>query len=132
MVKEIHTKKRRRESRTVDTELIEIYEDLANESEETRLEAAKNLLTKLPSLSSEQRYKVLGRLFRGLCSGRKAARLGFSVAVTEVLAQLTRTSDRPVNVENLAFLVALEEETIQPPGLSSSVGSVAKETRLSN
>lgn len=116
----------------MDTELIEIYEDLANESEEIRLEAAKNLLAKLPSLSSEQRHRVLGRLFRGLCSGRKAARLGFSVAVTEVLTQLAETSDRPVDVENLAFLVTLEEETVQPPGLSSSVGSFAKETRLSS
>ena len=117
----INSKKRQREPRTVDAELVQIYENLASESEETRLETAKDLLTKLPFLTGEERYKVLRRLFRGLCSGRKAARLGFSVALTEVLIQLARSSDRAVDKENLAFLMALEGETVIPSGLSTHV-----------
>jgi DNA polymerase phi len=38
--------------------------------------------------ADEQIRKALQRLFRGLCSSRKAARVGFSIALTEVLAQV--------------------------------------------
>ena len=84
------SKKRRRDPGTVDTQLVEIYEDLANESGEIRLRAAQSLLQKLSvdnSPSKEKVTDVLTRLVRGLCSGRKAARLGFSVAFTEFLVQ---------------------------------------------
>lgn len=82
--------KRRRDAASIDTQLIEIYEDLANENEEIRLKAAQSLLRRASSESSsskEQLTKVLTRLIRGLCSGRKAARLGFSIAFTELIAQ---------------------------------------------
>ena len=85
------SKKRRRETSSVDTHLEEIYEDLANVEEEIRLKAAQSLLLKIApeaSLASEQLHEILRRLIRGLCSGRKAARLGFSVALTEFLTQL--------------------------------------------
>lgn len=74
----------------MDTQLVEIYEDLANVEEEIRLKAAQTLLLKIApeaGLASEQLQEILRRLFRGLCSGRKAARLGFSVALTEFLIQ---------------------------------------------
>ena len=86
------SQKRPREISTADTELIEIYEDLANESEEIRLKAAQKLLQNHAQLSPESLpkiQKILNRLFRGLCSSRKAARLGFSVALTELLSQLS-------------------------------------------
>lgn len=70
---------------------MEIYEDLANVEEEVRLKAAHSLLSKIApeaGLASEQYHEILRRLIRGLCSGRKAARLGFSVALTEFLIQL--------------------------------------------
>lgn len=85
------SKKRRREQVSANAQTVEIFEDLANEDEEIRLKAAKDLL----SISSyknhpgiEQLNRILQRLVRGLCSGRKAARLGFSVALTEFLVQL--------------------------------------------
>ncbi|MCJ1468835.1 DNA-directed DNA polymerase [Pseudocyphellaria aurata] len=84
------TNKRRRKTSMVDTQLVEIYEDLANVEEEIRLKAAQTLLLKIApeaGLASQQIHEILRRLIRGLCSGRKAARLGFSVALTEFLIQ---------------------------------------------
>ncbi|KAL1995975.1 hypothetical protein VTN49DRAFT_510 [Thermomyces lanuginosus] len=85
------SKKRRLESYNVDVKLVEIYEDLANEKDDVRLKAAQELVSRFTPESSpteEQIQKALRRLFRGLCSGRKAARVGFSIALTEVLAQV--------------------------------------------
>lgn len=82
--------KRRREPSTIDTQLVEIYEDLANESEEIRIKAASALLSKFSGdndSTQEELLRVVQRLIRGLCSGRKAARVGFSVALTELLSQ---------------------------------------------
>ncbi|KAF7594219.1 DNA-directed DNA polymerase [Aspergillus hancockii] len=84
-------KKRRREPVNVDTKLVEIYEDLANEKDEIRLKAAQVLVSQFTpdkNPTDEQVQKVLTRLFRGLCSSRKAARIGFSIALTEVLSQV--------------------------------------------
>ncbi|KAL8692702.1 MAG: hypothetical protein Q9218_002323 [Villophora microphyllina] len=85
------SKKRRRELSSIDTQLVEIYEDLTNENENTRLKAAQALLTKCSpdngQFSNDQLSEVVRRLIRGLCSGRKAARLGFSIALTELLSQ---------------------------------------------
>lgn len=92
--------KRRRETSAVDTQLVEIYEDLANVDEEIRLKAAQTLLLKIApeaGLASEQIHEILRRLIRGLCSGRKAARLGFSIALTEFLIQrLSPTASCPL------------------------------------
>ncbi|KAL8990036.1 MAG: hypothetical protein Q9177_001212 [Variospora cf. flavescens] len=85
------SKKRRREPSSVDTRMVEIYDDLANESEDIRIKAAHALLIRISSDSNdglrEQFNEVLQRLVRGLCSSRKAARIGFSVALTELLSQ---------------------------------------------
>lgn len=84
-------KKRRREPFNVDTKLVEIYDDLANENDEIRLKAAQALVSQFTpdkNPTDEQIQKALQRLFRGLCSSRKAARIGFSIALTEVLAQV--------------------------------------------
>ncbi|GKZ37240.1 DNA-directed DNA polymerase [Aspergillus brasiliensis] len=85
------SKKRRREPVNVDTKLVEIYEDLANEKDEIRLKAAQALVSQFTSdknPADEQIKKALQRLFRGLCSSRKAARIGFSIALTEILSQV--------------------------------------------
>ena len=85
---DIMSKKRRRDQPAVDTQLVAIYEDLANIDEEIRLKAAHSLLTRFVAggtPSADQLNEILRRLIRGLCSGRKAARLGFSVALTEFL-----------------------------------------------
>ncbi|KAF3484407.1 DNA polymerase V [Arthroderma uncinatum] len=89
-------KKRRRERVNVDVKLVEIYDDLSNENDEIRLKAASDLLSRLmpdANPAPEDIEKALLRLFRGLCSSRKAARLGFSIALTELLSMLFGQSD---------------------------------------
>lgn len=84
------SKKRRREPLSIDAHLVEIYDDLANEHEDIRFKAAHALLTKISSEqenSPDQLAEIVRRLIRGLCSGRKAARVGFSIALTELLSQ---------------------------------------------
>lgn len=86
------SKKRKRE---VDLELVKVYEELAQDEEDVRLRAAHNLVSKIfkPGVTSDDQTRaILTRLFRGACSGRKAARLGFSVALTELLSQLPLVS----------------------------------------
>ncbi|KAI9367618.1 DNA polymerase phi-domain-containing protein [Aspergillus egyptiacus] len=85
------SKKRRREPVNVDTKLVEIYEDLASENDEIRLKAAQALVSQFTpdkKPTEEQVRRTLQRLFRGLCSSRKAARIGFSIALTEILSQV--------------------------------------------
>lgn len=87
----VATKKRRREPYNVDVKLVEIYEDLASEKDEIRLKAAQGLVSQFTpdkNPTVDQIKKALSRLFRGLCSSRKAARIGFSIALTEVLTQI--------------------------------------------
>jgi DNA polymerase phi len=102
-------KKRRREPVNVDTKLVEIYEDLASENDEIRLKAAQALVSQFTpdkKPADEQIRKALQRLFRGLCSSRKAARVGFSIALTEVLAQVfwkegVKSRDEGITVEGV-------------------------------
>lgn len=108
-------KKRRRELSSEETELIDIYEDLANENEEIRLKAAHRLLQRHAELSPEslpKTKKVVHRLFRGLSSNRKAARLGFSVALTELLTQLSNsgTTESGWNAQDVIGI--LKQETV--------------------
>lgn len=84
-------RKRRREPYNVDVKLVEIYEDLASEKDEIRLKAAQGLVSQFTpdkNPADDQIKKTLQRLFRGLCSSRKAARIGFSIALTEMLTQI--------------------------------------------
>ena len=124
------SKKRRRELLTVDSQLVEIYEDLTNESEEVRLKAAKKLL--LASPTAERRTEVLRRLIRGLCSDRKVARIGFSVALTELLSQLS-ISPESVSSDSLPVsdpVNVLVTETSIKGGASSQV-SISRVSILS-
>ena len=85
------SKKRPREKPTIDIQLIEIYEDLASADEHVRLKAAHTLLTRFVTDGAATKYQlveILRRLCRGLCSGRKTARLGFSIALTESLSKV--------------------------------------------
>ncbi|KAJ5545292.1 hypothetical protein N7535_006325 [Penicillium sp. DV-2018c] len=93
------SKKRRREPHNVDVKQVELYEDLASEKDEIRLKAASGLVSQFTpdkQPTDEQIKKALSRLFRGLCSSRKAARVGFSIALTEILAQVFLTPREPV------------------------------------
>ena len=86
---EIHpSRKRRVQYSEADAQLAAIYNDLADDVQAVRLKAAGTLLKNLSAKSPNQAQRVDGaltRLIKGLCSGRKAARLGFSVALSEVL-----------------------------------------------
>lgn len=76
---------------------VRLYDLLSSEDDSERLNAAIAVVSGLldgdgVEESTLQRH-LERRLFRGLASGRKAARLGFSVALTEILAQLYGTKD---------------------------------------
>ena len=106
------SKKRPYERPNIDTQLVEIYEDLASESEEARLKAAQALVSRFTpdkKPSTEDVDKALRRLFRGVCSGRKAARLGFGVCLTEILAQVFEGGGRvEIGIENVLDLLRLQ------------------------
>lgn len=121
------SKKRRRELKSVDLQIVEIYEDLANENESIRLKAAQTLLLKIcPDEKAEtvDVAEVLRRLIRGLCSGRKAARLGFSVALTECLSQIqiSTTVNAQKQLQNLELVDILEQQTQISGNVSGQVG----------
>ncbi|UJO21646.1 rDNA transcriptional regulator pol5 [Fulvia fulva] len=82
------SRKRRLEDGEDRQELAKIFNDLRDEIKETRLEATRKLLTTLSVNSDDQAGKLdysTTRLIRGVCSGAKAARPGFSIALIEVL-----------------------------------------------
>ncbi|KAJ9607320.1 DNA-directed DNA polymerase [Cladophialophora chaetospira] len=112
------SKKRKRE---VDLELIKVYEDLADDQENVRLAAAHTLLSNFcqPGHSDEGQTKtILTRLFRGLCSGRKSARLGFSVALTELLSQLATTKENLEQISVSSVIDILENQSAPETGTS--------------
>ena len=110
------SKKRKRDGTEVDAELVDVYDQLAHEDNTTRLKAAHRLLTKVyrPDTATEDQLKsILTRLFRGLCSGRKAARIGFAVALTELLTQISTKKEEGsiVTLAPAQFLDILESQT---------------------
>lgn len=125
--------KRQRDVTNPDTELIEIFEDLANECEEIRLRAAHKLLSEFsqPSGSSQEKLKaILRRLFRGLCSSRKAARLGFSIALTEFLAQISQCPVEETGLSRNSIVEILDNQTVSPGNTSGQVCSTGMITLL--
>lgn len=116
------SRKRRREPSSIDVQLVEIYDDLANESEEIRLKAAKAFLTKFSAdshRSNDELAEAVRRLLRGLCSGRKAARLGFSITLTELLSQ--RWGKPPVDGAGELQLAGLVDVLIKQTEIEGKV-----------
>jgi hypothetical protein len=109
--------KRRRQINEEQLKLSKFYEDLAAESDDVRFEAAKQLIAKFSPESkpaAKDVESVLSRLIKGLCSQRKAARVGFSLTLTELLRQIfgqkeTLIEDLSLDVASLIKLV--EEKT---------------------
>jgi len=104
--------KRRRPFTLQDEKLAQIYDKLADDNPDIRLNAAKELLEELTTdrLSSELIEKVLQRLIRGLCSSRKFARHGYFIALTEFLRQTYKqdskySSSPPISKLELILLV---------------------------
>ena len=76
---------------------MELYDDLASNNEEVRIKAAEALVNRIlqgeragnPEKGTDLLY-ALNRLVKGLSSGRESARLGFSIALTEVSLLIAR------------------------------------------
>lgn len=126
------SKKRGREQPAINTQLVEIYEDLANVDENIRLKAAQALLTNFVAdgkSTGEQLNEIVRRLLRGLCSGRKAARLGFSVVLTELLIELLGPSGRSVaGFQNVLELIETLKNQSQ---VSSNVSGQVRDSQIS-
>lgn len=110
------SKKRPHESSTQDSQLIEIFEDLSSLDENIRLTAAHTLIVKhVESRTFEDPLveRILRRLVRGLSSGRKAARVGFSVALAESLNSLIKNASHAQAVSNVSasLLQSLRDQT---------------------
>lgn len=119
-----------------DRKLASIYDGLADESNDVRIKAAKELLLELqPQRISEKDNLVeiaLKRLIRGLCSGRKAARFGFFIALTELL-RAVYGEDSQYNEDNIPQfekILELIESLTQPE--SNVAGQVSTFTCLIN
>lgn len=113
--------KRRRQLNEEHLKLSKLYEDLAAESDDARFEAAKELIGKFSPQNNPAAKDVetaLGRLIKGLCSQRKAARVGFSLTLTELLREIFGQSK--VKIEGLGLdvisLINLVEEKTKVEG----------------
>ncbi|KAF2808043.1 uncharacterized protein BDZ99DRAFT_536019 [Mytilinidion resinicola] len=122
--------KRRRQYTEEDAKLAQLFENLASETEDVRMNAAKEIVKRFSPKSSptpETVDRAVIRLIRGLCSNRKAARLGFGIALTEVLHQLFGPGSSPL--EGLDFsaesIVDLVTERTKPD--ASAVGQERKD-----
>ncbi|KAF2670802.1 hypothetical protein BT63DRAFT_385205 [Microthyrium microscopicum] len=112
---------RKRQFTEQDQAFARIYDELADESSDVRLQAAKDFLQELApekNPSAQTIEKVITRLIRGLCSGRKAARYGFFVALTELLRQLygPKSQHAILNMMTLEELVPLIVKSTRPEG----------------
>ena len=119
-------RKRPREVFSPVTELIEVYEDLASIDENVRIKAAHTLLTKHVNgglVSGHDIDQIIDRLVRGLCSGRKAARVGFAIALTETLTSIvTKPNEERNHLPDVASLLyTLREQTVASSRPSNQV-----------
>ncbi|OQO11614.1 hypothetical protein B0A48_03341 [Cryoendolithus antarcticus] len=109
---QIHpSRKRRLDYSEADAQFARMYDELADDVQAVRLAAAGKLVRALSTNSDAQIPRLqsaLARLIKGLCSGRKAARLGFSIALAEVL--------------RLAFGLGVSEFTLA--GVTEQVGKL--------
>ncbi|KAF2031109.1 hypothetical protein EK21DRAFT_64168 [Setomelanomma holmii] len=109
--------KRRRQNNEEQLKMSKLYDDLAAEADDTRLEAAKQLIIKFSPESKPAAKDVenaLSRLINGLCSQRKAARIGFSLTLTELLRQLFGQKENAIEGFDLnvaSLIKSVEEKT---------------------
>jgi DNA polymerase phi len=109
--------KRRRQLNEEHLKMIKLYDDLASEADDVRLEAAKRLIVKFSpenKPAAKDVETVLVRLIRGLCSQRKAARVGFSLTLTELLRQILGAKKHEIEGLELdisAIIKMVEEKT---------------------
>lgn len=127
-------KKRKIEGREVDVHMIEIYENLANEDSKVRLSATRSLLSRFsqgsPYLTPDQYKTTVTRLIRGLCSGRKAARLGFSAALAEFLSQTFELDYSQRGLTERDLLKIVEQQTSPQEKVSGQVSQMCQSPGL--
>lgn len=125
----------KRPRREEDLKLSKFYEDLTAESDETRLEAAKQILVKFDwdnEPSAEAVQKAIKRLIRGLCSQRKAARFGFFVTLTELQRQIFGQEEKSIpglDYNTLDIVKLVEEGTKvegNVPGVVRAIHSIIR------
>ena len=129
------SKKRRREPLAANVRLVETYEDLAHEDEKVRLKAAQTLVTEFilqEATTVDQLNDILRRLIRGSCSGRKAARLGYSIALTESLTVLLGHDAKEVpGLHSIVDLIdVLEQQTRVSGNVSGQVCKFAETSQV--
>ncbi|KAH9869413.1 hypothetical protein IAQ61_006619 [Plenodomus lingam] len=114
---EAPAKRRRQLNGDHHQKLSKLYEDLAAESDDVRFEAAKQIILKF-SPESKPHAKdvetVLSRLIKGLCSQRKAARVGFSLTLTELLRELFKSGKNAIeglDLDVISLIKLVEEKT---------------------
>lgn len=106
---EVHPSRRMKYTEA-DKELAEIFKGLGDEIPSVRLDATRSLLKKLSEKSSDQPQRLgnaITRLIKGVCSGAKAARPGFSVALIEVLRLARKVDSSTTTVEIVDKAIAL-------------------------
>lgn len=110
------SRKRRLDYTEADAQLAKIYNDLADDVQAVRIKAAGEVIRNLSVKSDhqiERIEKAITRLIRGLCSGRKAARLGFSIALAEVLRLALELKDSSITLGKLTSKIP-ELTAVQP------------------
>jgi DNA polymerase phi len=113
------TKKRVRQYTEQDQRLAKIYNDLADERTDIRIRAAKEFVAEFAperEPSDQLIEKSLTRLIRGLCSGRKAARPGFFIALSELLRQFYHSEEVLSGVPELGKLILKIDELTELDG----------------
>lgn len=109
--------KRRRQLNDEHLKLSKLYEDLAAESDDARFEAAKELIVKFSPQNNPAAKDVenaIGRLIKGLCSQRKAARVGFSLTLTELLREIFGQNSVKIeglNIDVISLIRLVEDKT---------------------
>jgi len=103
------SRKRRVEFGVVDAKLATLYNDLSEDVKATRLRAAADLIRTLADADQEALDKSLTRLIRGLCSSRKSARSGFSVALIEILKLTSKSPATSVEGVDLTLPAIIDK-----------------------
>jgi len=111
--------KKQRQFTVQDSKLAKLYEELASEVSSARIKAAKDLLLELSDVDQAVVKKSITRLIKGLCSSRKAARLGFFVALTELLRQSFDAEFQQNTAVGVDELVELVTRTTSVEGKAS-------------
>ena len=129
-------RKRLKQYTDAHAKLADIFNRLADEVQTEREGATKELTALLSTNDTDQAQKILVRLARGLCSGRKAARFGFAVALTHILEQLYRQGKASAVAGEISVsqVIDLIRDNTQPPEgkISGQVSFVADLVTIKN